>query len=74
MQLTNTIIAHSDLIEIHLVCSPGGPLRYRGVHMHEQKKHVKRGLFFSTTRKTRFVFRGLKMLFCKKKLENGVFF
>ena len=42
--------------------------------MHEQKKHVKRGLFFSTTRKTRFVFRGLKMLFCKKKLENGVFF
>ena len=26
------------------------------------------------TRKTRFVFRGLKMLFFKKKLEKGSFF
>ena len=38
------------------------------------KQHVKWGLFFSATHKTSFVFRGLKMLFFKNKLENGVFF
>ena len=31
------------------------------------KKHVKGIFFFSTTRKTRFVFRGLKMLFFHEK-------
>ena len=42
----------------------GGALRYVSVHI---RKHVKR-VFFSTTRKTCFLFRGLK------KLEKGVFF
>ena len=42
---------------------------YRCTHAWT-KKHVKGGPFFSTTRKTRFVFMGLKMLFFKK---NGSF-
>ena len=40
----------------------------------KKKKTRKRGSFFSRTHKRRFVFRGLKMLFFKKKREKGVFF
>ena len=50
----------------------GGPLSHIGVHMCEQKKG-KGGLFYSMTRKMRFMFGGLKMLFFKKKQERGSF-
>ena len=41
--------------------------------MLEQNKKYK-GSFFSTTCKTRFMFRGLKMLFFKKKARKGGLF
>ena len=42
------------------------------VYTYVNKNTLKRS-FFSTTHKTSFQFRGLKMLFFKKKLEKGGF-